>query len=269
MLNQPAITTALIEEWTAIDSLLAGLSDEQWHAPTALPGWDVHDVVAHIVGTEKFLAGQLPPELDVSGFEHIRNSIGEMNEKYVQSLRPLSNAELLAEYRATIADRTAFLSALSPAQWDEISPFTPVGPASYGRFMRIRLFDCWMHEIDIRDAVGVAGDEGSARGDLAMAEVETNLGRMIGKLGQAPTGSLVTLSLTGPLARTRHVAVTDRARVVTTLDGPATVTITLDSRLFARLAGGRTTAAAHPGQIGFIGDKQLGAQLVDKFAFTI
>ena len=34
---------------------------------------------------------------------------------------------------------------------------TPAGPDTYGRFMRVRIFDCWMHEQDIRRAVGRPG----------------------------------------------------------------------------------------------------------------
>ena len=32
--------------------------------------------------------------------------------------------------------------------------FTPAGKDTYGRFMQIRVFDCWLHEQDIRDALG-------------------------------------------------------------------------------------------------------------------
>ena len=39
---------ALIAERTALHELLAGLSDEQWDAPSACPGWRVRDVAAHV-----------------------------------------------------------------------------------------------------------------------------------------------------------------------------------------------------------------------------
>lgn len=32
---------------------LAGLSDEQWGTPSLCPGWDVHDVLAHLVDTAR------------------------------------------------------------------------------------------------------------------------------------------------------------------------------------------------------------------------
>ena len=51
---------------------------------------------------------------------------------------------------------------MSPEAWDAVG-FTPAGQDTYGRFMRIRVFDQWMHELDIRDAIGLGGgDEGLA-----------------------------------------------------------------------------------------------------------
>ena len=38
--------------------------------------------------------------------------------------------------------------------WIGLIRATPAGPDTYGRFMRVRDFDCWMHLQDIRDALG-------------------------------------------------------------------------------------------------------------------
>jgi uncharacterized protein (TIGR03083 family) len=263
------LTAALLEQWQVLDDLVSGLDEARWRTPTCLPGWDVHDVIAHVIGTEAWLDGENPPEIDVSDVDYVRNPIGELNEKFVRAMRPLSGAQLLDRYRDVIGRRSAALRALTDEQWAQTAPVTPVGPAPYGRFMRIRLFDCWLHELDLRDALGVPGDEGGLRADLAFSEFEGSIGYVIGKRGGAPQGSRVTLELTGPLPRTRHIAVTDRARLVDHLDAPATVTLTLDSGLYARLAGGRTTAADHRDDIRIDGDVELGTRLADHLAFTI
>ncbi len=44
------------------------------------------------------------------------------------------------------------LTNMGDEDWNAVT-MTPAGPDSFGRFMRIRIFDCWMHEQDIRDAV--------------------------------------------------------------------------------------------------------------------
>jgi hypothetical protein len=126
-----------------------------------------------------------------------------------------------------------------------------------------------MHELDIRDALGIPGDEGGARAELASAEIGGSLAYVVGKLGKAPDGSRITFDLTGPLARTLHVEVHGRAALVPELSGQATSTITLDSGLFARLTGGRVRAFDHLDEITLDGDAAVGRRIVDNLAFTI
>ena len=58
--SEPVIG-ALLEEWAVIEDLLGGLDFTEWPTSTALPGWTVHDVVAHLIGTESRLAGDEEP----------------------------------------------------------------------------------------------------------------------------------------------------------------------------------------------------------------
>ena len=161
MITRQDIVPALISEWSAIDALLASLAPPQWATPTALPGWSVQDTVAHLIGTESALAGQAPPPsgTDIRGLPYVRNDIGAANEQWVQGLRGESSAAMLDRFRAITATRRAALEAMSAAEFDAPS-WTPAGPGTYGRFMRIRVFDCWMHEQDVRDAVGMPGHGG-------------------------------------------------------------------------------------------------------------
>ena len=86
-----------------------------WQAATPLPGWTVHDVVAHLIGTESMLQGAATPDadIDVSTLKHVRNDIGVLNERWVRKLRGVSTAELLEKFRATTAERRKALSGLS------------------------------------------------------------------------------------------------------------------------------------------------------------
>ena len=59
------VLTGLFASWDAIGRLLDGLPDDDWDAPTPLPGWQVRDVLAHIAGTEAMLLGMSPAEPDV------------------------------------------------------------------------------------------------------------------------------------------------------------------------------------------------------------
>lgn len=264
------VLSGLFASWDAIDELVADLPDDQWNRPTSLPGWTVHDVVAHVVGTESMLRGSDTPEadVDVSTLTHVRNDIGVLNERWVRKFRDLSHAELLEKFRATTTQRREALTSMGEDQWNEVT-FTPAGPDSYGRFMRVRTFDCWMHEQDIRDAVGSdAGDCAGPDARLALDEMAASMGFVVGKLGGAPDGSRVLLELTGPLARTINVAVDGRAKVVDDFgDADPTTTITLDGVLFTRLAGGR--APVDHSAIAYGGDEAVGRRIVEHLDYVI
>ena len=79
-------------------------------------------------------------------------------------------------------------------------------------FMAIRVFDFWVHERDITTPLGLPTDDGDARAEMALAEVERSLGYIVGKKAGFPDGSSIVFHLTGPLRRDLHVTVDGRAR---------------------------------------------------------
>lgn len=262
---------ALVEQWTAIDDLLDELEDEDWRRPTALPGWDVQANVAHVIGTESMLAGRTTPSVDVdpAALDHVHNDIGAFNEPWVIALADRSPAAVRDELRSVVAERTAALAAMDQDAWDAVG-FTPAGRDTYGRFMRIRVFDCWMHEQDVRDATGRPGHLGGGAVELALDELVTAMGFVVGKRAGAPDGARVTLALTGEAARDVHVVVDGRAAVVDALDAPASVVVTTDVHTFSRLAGGRTRwEAVDPDLVAVDGDVALGHRILDNLAYTI
>jgi uncharacterized protein (TIGR03083 family) len=270
VIDKNVVVPTLVAEWASIDELLTPLRPELWAMPTALPGWSVQDNVSHLVGTECALAGETPPPCaaDVRGFPHVHNDIGAANELWVEALRAESPARVLERFREITAARHTALDRMPQEKWDAPS-WTPAGRDTYGRFMRIRLFDCWMHEQDIRDAVGVPGNESGPCARGALTEVVQALGYLVGKRAGAPQGSSVTFELTGPVHGTWHVAVDGRASVVDSLPGPATATLRLSSNLLARLAGGRVPVADHLPKITFDGDTDLGQRVAHALPFTI
>ncbi|MGO9456193.1 MAG: maleylpyruvate isomerase family mycothiol-dependent enzyme [Acidimicrobiales bacterium] len=254
-------------EWGTISSLAASLPEAAWSRP-ALPGWDVHDVLAHLVGGERMLAGAPAPPDDLGRAEHVRNPMARLNEAWIVALRPLSPAELLAEFQAVTAERLDALDAMSVEEFDAPS-WTPVGDGTYGRFIEIRLFDAWMHEQDIRHAAGVPGNEDGPAAELAVDEVAGALGYIVGKLGGAPDGSTVCIELNGPVHRRLCVVVDGRATVVPSLEAEPTVNLVLSSSLFLRLAGGRVDPESSLGGVELHGDAALGRRLATHLAYTI
>jgi uncharacterized protein (TIGR03083 family) len=272
-LDKADVLDGLFAEWDAILTLADGMSDAQWLARTPLPGWSVRDVVAHVIGTESMLQGAGTPEadIDVSTLKHVRNDVGVMNERWVRKLRGINAPDLSDKLRATIAERRTALTKMSDVGWNEVTA-TPAGPDTYGRFMRVRVFDCWMHEHDIRDAVERPAAEADLVGPssrLALDEVASSMGFVVGKLGRAPDGSRVRIELTGLLQRTIDVAVEGRGRVVDDLGAEPTATIEMDGLLFTRLAGGRTPLAQHADAIACGGDVAVGRRVVEHLNYVI
>lgn len=273
-LDKSEVLSGLFGVWDDIDTLLAGLSETEWRAKSPLPGWDVKAVVSHMIGTESFLAGIAAPqpEVDVSALEHVRNDVGVMNECWVRHLGIESGAEVLERFRAITTDRRKVLESTSDQEWDAVTT-TPVGPESYGRFMRVRVFDCWMHEQDIRAALGRPSSDDEldvAAARLSLDEIAATMGFVVGKLAKAPDGSRVEFELSGPLARRIRVNVGGRAAVVDDFGGQEpTATIRLDGLQFTRLAGGRPMCPARAQNVELGGEKEVAAQVVQRLNFVI
>jgi uncharacterized protein (TIGR03083 family) len=264
-----ALIEQLAETWRSIDTLSEGLSNEQWSTPTACPGWTVADQVAHVVGTESMLAGESAPTRKPESDDtapHVRNDIGRANEQWVTGLQRFSPEDLMREFRRVTSKRLETLRDVPDAKWDEPS-WTPVGQDTYRRFMQIRVFDSWVHEQDMRAALGKAGHADGPAAEQAIDEIERALGYIVGKRAGAPEGSRVTIELTGPIHRSIHVSVDGRAAVVPTLSGPADVVVRLSSTSFAALACGRVDRADVA--VAIDGDQQLGERIASNLAFTI
>jgi len=257
-------------EFAAVAAVASGLTGDQWATDSCLPGWTVHDILSHMIGTELMLLGQAPPVADVSHLDHMRNPVAAANEVWVESMRPVPGPELVARWTAVTADRLAALGSMTQAEFDAPS-WTPVGnDETYGRFMRIRHFDCYMHEQDIRVALGLPGRGDPEDVSSCLDEVATGLGYIVGRRAGLADGSRVQIDLTGEVERTFLVRVEGRAAVVDALDGPATVGIELPASLFLRLTGGRADGASgRAGEVRLSGDVAQARRLVDHLAFTI
>ena len=266
-LDKERIVGALRDEWASIDELISGLDDEQWSWPSPLPGWDVRSNVVHMFGTEAMLLGRAP-STEADDLDHVKNPIGAANEAWIATYAEASPSELVDEFRLLTGDRLSVLEAMSDDEWNEVG-FTPAGQAPYGRFMQIRVFDCWMHEQDIRYAIRMPGHEQGAPVDVSLDEMSNAMGFVVGKKAAAPEGSSVTFDLRGATSRRIHVQVGERARVVDTLDGPATTTLVMPVISFAHIAGGRLDRELHMSHCEIEGDEELGRRVLENLPYTI
>jgi uncharacterized protein (TIGR03083 family) len=265
--DRDTLVAALHEQFDALVDLGRQLDDGQWETASECPGWTVKDLYSHVIGTELMLLGRPDEEIDAVPTEHVKNQIGEFNEVAVVHRRGCSGAEVLAELEAVAAERTAALDAMTQEEFDAES-FTPAGQDTYGRFMQIRVFDCWIHEQDAREALGIPGHASGHAVDVSLDEHATALGFVVGKKAGATEGQSVRFHLTGDTERTIDVRVDGRASVVDDLEDP-TATITIPTLLWFRYAAGRHPADASRHDVTIEGDQELAKRVLANAAYTI
>ena len=263
---------ALGEVWASIADLAAGLDDESWALPSPLPGWSVQDNVSHMVGTEAMLLGHPTPEvaIDREALPHVTNEIGDFNEVWVEHLRTEAPAAVLARFREYTGARLDALRAMPQDEWAAES-FTPAGKDTYGRFMQLRVFDCWLHEQDIRDTVGAPGYESGGAVDVMLDEMTTALGFVVGKRAAVGPGNSVEFVLTDADSVVRRIAVdvAERAAVVDSLPGEPTVRLTMPVGTMTRLCAGRVEPESLRSTIEVEGDEVVGDTIAANLRYTI
>jgi uncharacterized protein (TIGR03083 family) len=264
-----SLKAQLAEVWDSLLDLGDSLTDDEWKRPTPCPGWPVSAQYAHVIGTESMLLGRPNPVADPGRPEHVRNDIGGFNEVWVVALDAEPRSEVMARLAEVSDARKRALADMDENAFSQPS-WTPIGQADYRRFMQIRVFDCWIHEQDIRDAVGRPGHESGPVAEQSVDEIMRAIGFLVGKKAGAPDGSSVRITLTGPVERTVDVAVVDgRAKAVDALDGPPTASVELPSSVFTRLAAGRVSPDAVIDRVTLSGDVGLASRVIDNLAFTI
>jgi uncharacterized protein (TIGR03083 family) len=262
---EPTQTIDLLEEtWRSTIDVCRQLSDDAWDQPTECPGWTVKDHVSHLIGTERMLQGLSASEADPGSVDHVKNPIGEFNEREVALRRDRSGAEVLAELEELTALRIETLRNGDEPYFAQ-ERVTPTGPGTMLDFLSIRILDSWVHEQDIRRAVGRPGHLTGGPAEHTIDRLLRTIPLVVGKRAAAPEGSTSVLILTGPAERTVSVVVeAGRAKVVDPGSaGPAAVTLSMDSETFVVLAVGRRTAADQADRITIVGDAELGQAIAE------
>jgi uncharacterized protein (TIGR03083 family) len=129
-----------------------------------------------------------------------------------------------------------------------------------------RMFDAWVHEQDIRRAVGRPGDLDTPVAERGLGMVAASMSFVVGKKVGPPEGSVVVFSLSGPLARDVVVGIVNgRGRILDAAPAEPSVVLHMSTETFARLGCGRIdpAEAAAAGNVTFDGDAALGQRVVD------
>lgn len=221
----------LAECFAALSDLGTHLSEADWKKSTDLAGWSVQDNLSHLVGIERILEGLPGTTHKAPTSEHVKNPIGEANENEIDSRRHLSGAEVLAEWNEISGRRLKTLRA-ADADYFDAPAMTPTGPGTLADFLHIRVLDCWVHEQDMRRAVGRPGHLGGPAAEHTIDRLIRTIPIVVGKRAATPEGASVVIDITAD----PHLGGVSRHIVCTVRDGRASISSTESDAVLARLA---------------------------------
>ena len=270
-MSDQEIVDKLEQVWGSIAELCDSLSERDWKLATDCPKWSVQDHVSHIVGTESRLAGRPVPNHTPQDMDHVHNDIGRGNEIWVDFLRPSTGSQVLAAFREVTAARLQRLRGMSTDDFSEPTE-TPVGPGTVRDFMVIRIFDCWVHEQDIRRAVGRPGHMEGPVVTHSMNRMARAMPFVVGKKAAAPEGSTIVFEITGAAGRSMAIGVAGgRATFLETPPAVADVRLTMDVETFTCLGNGRWEGSDTLAwdKVSIQGDRKLGEKIVAQMNFMV
>ncbi len=265
----------LIDIWEeALRSVIAvcePLTDAQWRAQSPCPGWSVADVVAHTVDIEQVLAGSPRPDHvpDWDAASHVTGDFNRFTEVGVDYRRSQPKDAVLAELADTMAVRRAQLDAVP----EGVPVVGPLGnETSLERLLRVRTFDVWVHEQDIRAAVGADGDWDTKPALIAFQQMTRAVPVIWARDVKAPAGSVVSIRVTGPgITGEVHARVDEdgHGHAVEPVGDPD-VALTASWPDFMALAAGRVDPSddAVRARLEISGAPALSDALLDELAMT-
>jgi len=249
-----------------LDELCSSLSPDEWDAATDCPGWSVKDNLSHIIGTESTILGRPAPAHDPGEKPWIRNPIGASNEIHVDYRRSRTPAEVLEEFREVTGERMKVLRSMSESDLDGES-WTPIGPGKVRDLVAIRVMDCWVHEQDMRRALGKPGN---LRGPIARHAFGRHAGALafvVGKKVAPPDGTTVVFDVAdfGEIP----VVVEGRARVLDAAPDDPTARLSMDLETFNCLCCGRGDPKTVGAAVKIEGDADLASRVIENMNFMV
>lgn len=250
-------------------ALLRSLSADDWSRPTDLAGWDVRAVAAHLAHLESELAGNEQEHVDVAEAPHIVSPMGFYTEMGPLARREWPTERIVEELEQSAATRLAELRAEPPTDGSAMPPRTPGGIGwNWDGLLSNRVVDVWMHQQDIRRAVGRPGGMDTAGAEHTLGVFTRAFGYTVGKRVAPPAGTTVALEVTG--LRPVHLAVEvgddGRARAVVPPPDAPTARLRMDLETYFLLAGGRCDATEVT--VDIEGDEGLGLRVLGVMAVT-
>lgn len=256
--------------WQAVNDfldLLEEVPEKEWATPTDLAGWDVRACAAHTAHLEGILAGSPEEAADIGQPPHVTGLMGMYTEIGVVNRRDASADSLINEIREVTTKRHTALLTDPPTDGDA-KPEVIFGgvPWTWRTLLRNRPLDVWMHEQDVRRAVGRPGHLDTAPAQHTADYLLEGMGLVLAKRAAAPPGSTLVVQVDGSTPAAFAVSDSGRGGPLAELPDVPSVRLQLDRETFVILAGGRRPAS----RVSLVveGDPGLAERIVAGMAIT-
>ncbi|MEU1178893.1 maleylpyruvate isomerase family mycothiol-dependent enzyme [Streptomyces sp. NPDC005820] len=262
------------DAWThsieAISELVQPLVEGEWNWRTPCPGWSVRDVVSHVIGLDSEMYGDPRPIHSLPrDLFHVTTDIQRYMEGQVDVRRHHTAPEMTSELELMIIRRNRQLRNESRQPGTVVRG--PLGAElTLEESMRGHAFNVWVHEQDLRAALGRPGNLDSPGAHIARDVLLGELPAVVADRADAPRSSAVVFDVHGPIEflRTIRVDIQGRGTLETAPAlGPA-ASFALDWETYVRLACGRVTPEAVADRVKAEGEPRLTEAILRNFAVT-
>jgi uncharacterized protein (TIGR03083 family) len=232
----------LIAAWQdAIESfgrLVDQLPDEAFAQDSLLPGWTVGDIIAHVAALEVELSGVPLPnhEPDWDALPHADDLFSRYTEIGVDYRRGWTPQRVREELVTVTATRSEQLRH-GPQDPKARVPGVAGIERSLGRVLRMRTFDIFLHELDVRDALGMPDPVLGQAAEVTAGLMADGLGYVWVKKAGAGPGDVLHFIVPDWIDVWVGVGEDGRGRPVE--PEVATTTVTVEPMNYLRLASGR------------------------------
>ncbi|GGZ03752.1 maleylpyruvate isomerase family mycothiol-dependent enzyme [Streptomyces nitrosporeus] len=273
MTVHPSLQT-YADAWThsveAISELVKPLVEGEWNGRTPCPGWSVRDIVSHVIGMECEQLGDPRPIHSLPrDLYHVQNDHQRYMEMQVDVRRHHTAPEMTSELEYTLIRRMRQLR--NETRSPETMVRAPLrAEQTLELALHMRAFDVWVHEQDLRTALGQPGNLDSPGALITRDTLLEALPKVVAKDAGAPPNTAVVIDVQGPVEFLRTVRVDGEGNG--SVDGspslgPA-VTLAMDWETYYRLACGRVRAQAVEDRVKAEGDQELAGAILRNFAVT-
>lgn len=191
------LVAAFAQTAQAMVDLAITCSEDDFAKPTACPGWTVKDQFSHVVSAESLLLGRPDPQVEVPDYPYLRHERARGIEAGVELRRERPGTQIAQELRRVISGR---LGRLRDTDLDEETVVeSPMGPMPLGALLRRRVADVWVHEQDIRAALGRPGNLDTPAAAVFCQMALDGLPQIVVDRAGVPPGKVVMIELTGPV----------------------------------------------------------------------